>query len=1027
MKKSRIQKTAVICMSICLMAGMLPVSAYAAPAASGNQEETTAYTINLNRGGEIAGITTPVESAVGEWEGSEIYFGQIDGEPLQWRILDPDGEAVIEETALDNRMGQKVSAMLLQTTNIIGQSSFDSDNKLWIDSDIRALLNEEDGFLKEFGAYEKEAIPNVYKEETEATAEGTEAYTNPALEGDKVFLLSAEEALKEEYGYSTHSGRRLTVSGGDAAVSWWLRSAPEEADGEVAVIDKDGKLTSIPLMAAEEDGSEGTEEAEAGLAPALYLEKEKILFTTPAGSNKSASLKQIEEAEENGAWKLTLCSVEESLDAAIVGNAEVQPGESVTLSHSKAETVLEEATRISAILTDSNGVPIYYGKVNTTGKTTTVLTIPEELTAGSYGVYLFAEEVNGENETDYASALGNPLTITVKVTPTIQTSPDVAPVTYGQNLGNATITGGIVVVGEEEIPGSFAWKNSTMMPSVADSNNTLYEAIFTPQDTSLYYPVTVGLKLTVAKAENAPNMPENAMVVDYSIARVEQISLPAGWSFVASDVEKALTAGGSIQVTARYWDMENYQNCEQTITITRQVCVHSGGNASCTARAICEICGEAYGNVEASRHGETQLVNAREADCGQTGYTGDTCCKACGQVLTPGQELAALEHEYSGVVTQEPNTEHNGIRTFTCGRCGHQYQESIDRHIHYYNNEKTVHWQSCVQQGEVHRWCACGDTLVDITPALGHDFKAEITTQPTTDHAGVKTYVCQRCSYSYAEAIPKLVSSDNTQSGTNTNNHSSKTERVPFLKENSSIEGWKDINKEIGKAAEGDTISIYMNDALILPAEALKAIKGRNVTLLLDIGNDMKWSICGLDVTGESLNNLNLKVVKNTNTIPAELVKELAGEKDTMQLTLVHEGDFGCTANLQVLLDSDKAGYYANLFYYNENTGKLEYCNSDQMDGRGIGSLALTHASEYLVVMDTIVIDGTEEKEEEEIKNTESIEAESPIDTIPIETITPDTETNDNAVIIFVLILLVVLGLTLLLVVALRTRKATDR
>lgn len=46
------------------------------------------------------------------------------------------------------------------------------------------------------------------------------------------------------------------------------------------------------------------------------------------------------------------------------------------------------------------------------------------------------------------------------------------------------------------------------------------------------------------------------------------------------------------------------------------------------------------------------------------------------------------------------------------------------------------------------------------------------------------------------------------------------------------------------------------------------------------------------------------------------------------------------------------AGLYANLFYFNQQTGELEFICSDEIDAEGNTRLVFTHASDYIVVVD---------------------------------------------------------------------------
>ena len=70
-------------------------------------------------------------------------------------------------------------------------------------------------------------------------------------------------------------------------------------------------------------------------------------------------------------------------------------------------------------------------------------------------------------------------------------------------------------------------------------------------------------------------------------------------------------------------------------------CEHKGGEATCTKQAVCTECGEAYGDVDLNKHGETELKDAKEATETEPGYTGDKVCKDCGNTLERGREIPA--------------------------------------------------------------------------------------------------------------------------------------------------------------------------------------------------------------------------------------------------------------------------------------------------------------------------------------------------------------------------------------------------
>ena len=62
------------------------------------------------------------------------------------------------------------------------------------------------------------------------------------------------------------------------------------------------------------------------------------------------------------------------------------------------------------------------------------------------------------------------------------------------------------------------------------------------------------------------------------------------------------------------------------------------------------------------------------------------------------------------------------------------------------------------------------------------------------------------------------------------------------------------------------------------------------------------------------------------------------------------------TATLTVNMEPKNSGMYANLFYYNEQTGKLEFVSAGQIDSDGNVELAFTHASDYTIVVEATIM-----------------------------------------------------------------------
>ncbi len=84
---------------------------------------------------------------------------------------------------------------------------------------------------------------------------------------------------------------------------------------------------------------------------------------------------------------------------------------------------------------------------------------------------------------------------------------------------------------------------------------------------------------------------------------------------------------------------------EDIAKLPSQCTSHSGGTATCKDPAVCENCGESYGEVNRSNHtGGTEIRNVKNATCTEDGYTGDTYCKGCGTKLSDGRTVTKLGH-----------------------------------------------------------------------------------------------------------------------------------------------------------------------------------------------------------------------------------------------------------------------------------------------------------------------------------------------------------------------------------------------
>ena len=166
-------------------------------------------------------------------------------------------------------------------------------------------------------------------------------------------------------------------------------------------------------------------------------------------------------------------------------------------------------------------------------------------------------------------------------------------------------------------------------------------------------------------------------------------------------------------------------------------------------------------------------------------------------------------------------------------------------------------------------------------------------------------------------------------------------------------EGWDDIQEEIGQAQPGDTITIDMSGETEVPAEMFEEVAGKDVTVELDLGGGITWTVNGQDVpTDTSLSDLDLGVDLGTNGISADVINTVTGEYGTVQMTLAHDGAFGFTLTLTAPLGRENAGYWANLYHYDEEAEALTFETSAQIADDGSVALRMSHASQYAIVID---------------------------------------------------------------------------
>ena len=195
---------------------------------------------------------------------------------------------------------------------------------------------------------------------------------------------------------------------------------------------------------------------------------------------------------------------------------------------------------------------------------------------------------------------------------------------------------------------------------------------------------------------------------------------------------------------------------------------HTGGTATCTAKAVCSVCGESYGELAAHVADSNYKYNGEGhwtacATCGtpmsnQEAHTGGTAdcqhkavCDVCGQ---PYGELDVSNH--TGGIRWAQTAETHQAFYLCCGAAAGAEAN------HSWNDESvcTECGYGCAHTGGTATCTAlavcdiCGHTYGDLLP---HDYRWVIDQEATTEATGLKHEECTACGNKRSEGtvIPK--------------------------------------------------------------------------------------------------------------------------------------------------------------------------------------------------------------------------------------------------------------------------------
>ncbi|HAU86130.1 MAG TPA: hypothetical protein DCW90_11735, partial [Lachnospiraceae bacterium] len=499
-------------------------------------------------------------------------------------------------------------------------------------------------------------------------------------------------------------------------------------------------------------------------------------------------------------------------------------------------------------------------------------------------------------------------------------------ITYGDALNDSELKNGKMKLSESdstEVPGTFTWKDGNIHPTVADSQKTEYTILFTPTDQMNHESVELKSTLYVMPAPNAPNLPGRVRNVSNSVTKVGDVTLPADWAWKSSDRESELEIGVTITATAEYTgaDKGNYSTESVTVSITRDGCEHVPGDIFFTG---------------SGEHAPTCTVDG----------LGHRECDICHKLIE-SDVIVKAAHKFSTAWTIDVNatTTSEGSKSHHCTVCDAKTDITAIPRIPASGGENSGNESGNIDDTanistdstQNNTETSTGVTDVVILPAISIPNPKTIAVLPE-----IKLTVPAHEQSSRRTAIAALINDE--------------IPAQPFLQNKDGKKGWEVITSELADTEAGTTLAVDMNGASVVPGDIFEEIRGKDITIEFDLGNGIIWKVNGQSVQTDNIGNIDfaVKFGEDANdTIPVKVINNFTGERMYTNLSLAYDGPFGFDAVLTVNMGSDNTGLFANLFYYNEGTGELEFICAGEVGEDGNVELTFNHASEYTIVIDS--------------------------------------------------------------------------
>ena len=99
-----------------------------------------------------------------------------------------------------------------------------------------------------------------------------------------------------------------------------------------------------------------------------------------------------------------------------------------------------------------------------------------------------------------------------------------------------------------------------------------------------------------------------------------------------------------------------------------------------------------------------------------------------------------------------------------------------------------------------------------------------------------------------------------------------------YITGNEELKGWDAIYTQMTVADPGSTIYITMNGTTVVPKDILTLAADKQLTLVLDMGNGISWTIDGSSIDTSVVADTDFGVELGTSNVPANLQSTVNSE-----------------------------------------------------------------------------------------------------------------------------------------------------